>query len=867
MTSQTITDQQKELKEALAIEKDLAFLKSVTEQDRNTIIQKRKKLAEKLKTIASGEFNDWSVCAQIMLHDQDLQNLGIMAGGMVPKRTICNFLTDPANQEKLLICYWQNRLGLYRDIISTASKEDEKPYLSHARRRQGFSVAIHGLEKAIDQINASEALKQHAVVSDARYELARAYFSRGRIVRPKGFSIPGKKKELFQRALDQLSKVQQKSEELPADDSETLLLKAQIYLEWLRFFPQEPPADLDQTLSYAYQTAKDQLKDSLLIAIAERAASKTSTETLDKWMKTDLTELMNADDNPKDENSSFILRARAATVLRRWDIVETLMPGIIKSLEKKAFFDEDWERVVQLLKDTHHQLEKEMDNIKSFPEREWNILLECFDIEFSMNYFFGFPKWTKYCRNLWELTQRQELKETGGCHLRWYWSRQRDVYDLAFEAAGDDFALKARIADSLKSRPALHFSQLEKMGEDGDETIKQWVEQQAAGLLNHYIPNLTPSPPSIASQKDEVSWAELPENWIAVHFYLGQGACSETKKGYALIQRGENWTQKPFDYGNLWAVYLAWQHAYAKCSHLEIENQQAYMPPILEIVCREIGKEMPWLFDAEIFPPDCPVVLIPHDFLHRLPLHCALNPFVENEREKLFLSLHLAITLPAWWLVDEKRETYSYESAPTTSNKLFLVHWDNMSEKLTNLIDAISKYPGMTINKEAEPMDLLETGTPPQLLVIYSHGEAQQGNPYGSRLKLKQKDLSVGEILGSGTICLNGSDVYLGACEADLMLPLTSPLDEHITLSSAFLEKGAAKIAAPLWRIHQNSDIDFFGPCLQNHKTLHEQWLSWYDAYIGDYENDPRNPNNLHSLYKVSAMRVIGRPWSWEDNN
>jgi hypothetical protein len=442
------------------------------------------------------------------------------------------------------------------------------------------------------------------------------------------------------------------------------------------------------------------------------------------------------------------------------------------------------------------------------------------------------------------------------------------VYDLAFEAAGDDFALKARIADSLKSRPALHFSQLEKMGEDGEETIKQWVEQQAAGLLNHYLPNLITYHTSDTSQKNEVSWAKLPEKWIAVHFYLGKGADKEIKKGYALIQRGENWTQKNFDYGNLWAVYLAWQHSYAKCSNLEIENQQTYMSPVLETVCREIGKEMPWLFDEKIFPTDCPVVLIPHDFLHRLPLHCALNPFVENEREQLFLSLHLAINLPAWWLVDEKRETDSHESAKTTSNKLFLVHWeDTMSDKLKELIKTIRNYAGMTINEEAKPMDLLETGTPPQLLVIYSHGEAQQGNPYGSRLKLKQKDLSVGEILGSGTICLEGSDVYIGACEADLMLFLTSPLDEHITLSSAFLEKGAEKIAAPLWRIHQNSDIDFFGPCLQNHKTLYEQWLSWYDSYICEYENNPRNRNNLDSLYKVSAMRVIGRPWSWEDNN
>jgi len=805
MISPTISDQQKKLQDALRIEKKLAFFTSVNDKDRDKIIQQRKKLAKKLKQSASGEFNKWSVCAQMMLHDQDLQNLGIMAGGMIPEKRICDTLADPAKLETYLINYWKHRLNLYRDIITTACKEDEKPYLSHARRRQGFSVAIHGLEKAIDQINASEDLKHHEIVNQARYELARAYFSRGRIVRPKGFSVPGKKKELFQRALDQLSLLPHKVKTPSVNNTKTQLLKAQIYLEWLRFFPHELPDDLDQALPDAYQKAEGELKHSLLVAMAERAAGKNSTETIDPGIENDLPELMNADENPKNDNPSLILRARAATVLEKWSTVEKLMPKIIESLGEKAFFDEDWERVVQLLKDSHHK----------------------------------YDGWATFCMDLWDLTTRKEQKDTGGCHLRWYWSRQRDVYDLAFEAAGDDLPLKAIIVDSLKSRPALHFSQLEKMGEDGDETIKQWLKQQEAGFLNHYIPNLTTPLPPDSPKKGDVSWSELPENWMAVHFYLTQWP---EKKGHALIHnsikdRKNDWSHQTFDYQAIWSAYIAWQNGYHRF------GQDA--APILQQLCEIMGEEMYWLFDDSIVSNLYPMVFVPHDFLHRLPIHMATQ---KNTNETRILITDRPVSyLPAWW----------HKKIPAISKgnitALIDLGKNPGEQRQEQAMEELVETHGGVVFRSAVEDDLLTlVESPPKILILQCHGKGHPDNPFASCLRLGPTGVSYQTLLTGPDF--TGSRICLCACETELTPTQSQPLDEHQSISSAFLQKNASEVLGALWKVAGIDMISIVEDWLeQPGEPLNRIKKDWIDNII-----DPSDEVEPEQYYRYGAFRVLG---------
>lgn len=74
--------------------------------------------------------------------------------------------------------------------------------------------------------------------------------------------------------------------------------------------------------------------------------------------------------------------------------------------------------------------------------------------------------WKSFVLEAYAICREQE-KVTAILHLRWYWSRQRDLYDLAFLATESrgDYKRMAEIADSVKSLPPLRWSAWEKMGD------------------------------------------------------------------------------------------------------------------------------------------------------------------------------------------------------------------------------------------------------------------------------------------------------------------------------------------------------------------------------------------------------------------
>jgi len=781
---------------AITLETKLAFLRPTQEQD--TIESTRRELAETLSRLVNQKISPETLSAITTLHGMDLQGLGVLSGSL-PNKDRCAFAGNKKKFSAAWEFHWLQRIDLMRKIIDKASGQDDK--LSHASRRQALGVAINSLEKAIAEIGDTGIL-----VSKARLDLARALFHRGRIVRPKGFSVPGKKKELFLKALDQIRIATNNK-----DDDQTLFLKAEIYLEWLRFFPMELPEDLDVVFKAAQQKADEPLKTNLILMIGERGSAKPI----------ELEALQNIE---VDEKQEPLTRARAAAISGNWDICAKYLSEAIKKLEIKSFFHQDWEEAVELLKKGRTKIS---------------------------NY-----QWATICKSLWKLTVQKENRTSNGCHLRWYWSRQREVYDLAFEAAGNDYSKKAKITDSLKGRPALHFAQMETIAE-GEDEIKTWIEHQEAGFLNQYISAFESA--DQGKKPGNLSWPKLPKGWIAVHFYLGLGTCSGEKKGYALIQNGQDWYQRTFDYEVLWVAYLAWQTMYGKCGHLDdILKQQEVLSPVVESLCEQIGKEMPWLFDPGLFPEGQAVVFIPHDFLHRLPLHMALDPKPDPGKAQLFLSLHLVLSLPAWWQASETNSPPAPDTVKA-NEKIFLANFENPSDAFQSLIDAIPK--SVKVERVAKKSNLLEANSP-SLLVVYCNGEAQPGNPFASRLLFSDSGLPVSGILGS-TINLRRSNIILGACETDLMLALNKTLDEHITLSSAFIQKGAELVSGTLWKIHENDEIDFIKLALVENSSLHEQWLKWYDTNIKAYENDPKN--NPRVFYKAAAIRIVGKPWTIED--
>lgn len=83
-----------------------------------------------------------------------------------------------------------------------------------------------------------------------------------------------------------------------------------------------------------------------------------------------------------------------------------------------------------------------------------------------------FDAWRDLAIKMWEAAETKAI-DTTSLRIRWYWSRQRNLYDLAFLAAldNDDVKKAAKIADSAKSKPALTWQALENLSRT-DKKIK-----------------------------------------------------------------------------------------------------------------------------------------------------------------------------------------------------------------------------------------------------------------------------------------------------------------------------------------------------------------------------------------------------------
>ena len=156
--------------------------------------------------------------------------------------------------------------------------------------------------------------------------------------------------------------------------------------------------------------------------------------------------------------------------------------------------------------------------------------------------------WKGLSLDIYEVCQKQE-SETASLHLRWYWSRQRRLYDLAFIAA-DTEEEKAKIADSLKSRPSLRWSALEETGkkskkEPEKNEINRILEAEATAMLGGYVKNvreiLKKSRREKPSSDEQCPMNSIPKGWIAIHFYVNhlEGKC------HALIYNADTDTWKP----------------------------------------------------------------------------------------------------------------------------------------------------------------------------------------------------------------------------------------------------------------------------------------------------------------------------------
>lgn len=667
-------------------------------------------------------------------------------------------------------------------VQETAVRGVAEQYIENFQKAKKHNERRDTLERALNLLIDINRMRQGDLKASTLALIAWIYLLRSRIIHPKGRTIPEKKKGAVKKGIEFIEKAISKT----PSDLAILKLKGELYLELERIGGKRgEEASLKEVLKQALPTGAERLEKFIDVKIATRYSEmqRSDDQFLNQIIESKLGDIE-------------LEKARACRLRNDEGGILNNMKGIKKSLQSKYFSDPYWDDTVNFLKDLRE------DNRKEY--------------------------WKRLTLDVYEICKEKE-EETANLHLRWYWSRQRDLYDLAFLAA-DSIEEKARIADSLKSRPALQWGGWEELCKQDikyKETYENILENAAAALAGGYIKGLDKGslklPGGSGQLSDEIDITEIPKGSIAVHLYLNQ----LEGKGYALVYDGDSakWAVSDFEFKGLFDAFLTWQTNYSRT-----KSQSAGS---LVTLCKKIGESMPFLFDLS---PDKRVLFISHDFIHRLPLHGAIN-----HSDEVFLEKHPCCYLPAWSLASPKQGT-------KPQGRILLKYFDKYAFPQLNQIPWTSPP-----KDQASADDFRAICSPPGLIVILCHGKADAANPFNAKLKLLGKGLTHLEILRSD-VNLNGSSVVLGACETDLVPPLSTPLDEHLSISTALLSKGALHVLGTMWEVkvarieqvmalYEQGEMDWVSKITNWQK---EQILKW------------REKNNSLILYDAIAFRVLG---------
>ncbi|GBC60136.1 hypothetical protein DENIS_1081 [Desulfonema ishimotonii] len=662
-----------------------------------------------------------------------------------------------------------------------------KNFQTHKERRETLEQIIRFLQNGAEEKDADDLLLK---------TLARAYFHRGLLYRPKGFSVPARKVEAMKKAIAYCEIILDKNEE----ESEALRIWLYAAME-LRRCGEEYPENFAEKLFYL---ANDGF-------ISELYDIRLFLEYTEREEDNNFLDMILQENQDRERLFELCLyKARACFHLNQLNDVRIYGESAIDNAPG-AFADPFWDELVEFI--------RMLRNKKS-------------------------ELWKEIAIKAWDKCREKEMKVGNNIYLSWYWARQRELYDLAFMAQ-DGIEKKTRIADSLKSRTTLRIQELNELRKDAhrkqnrrlEDKLDRIIEQENEARDGAYLRR---NPPCFTGGKrEEIPFARLPQNWIAVHFYLNELESHEGGKGgHALIydpQKAEKdqWQDKSFDYKELHRKFLEWQENY-------ILNEEG-SADFLVTLCREIEKAMPFLFKSEVIPEDRPVLWIPHGFLHRLPLHAAMKSG-NNSNIEIFWERHASRYLPAWHLFDPA--PYSREESSTLLKNFEEYDFQNLEN------GEIEVYAPSSPKKVKEAIR-----ENPAILLLLCHGEADMTNPFRSCLKLKNKDMTIFDLLTVEDVRLSGSRILLGACESDMVPPLEFSVDEHLSVSGAFLSHKAGEIVAGLWTV-DSEKVDECYSYLVEEKDFLRNLQEWQMAETENF----RSENDSSLFYKIAPFRIIGFP-------
>lgn len=623
--------------------------------------------------------------------------------------------------------------------------------------------------------------------------LAKAYLYRSRIIRPKGWSVPENKKEAINKGLKALDKP------ISVTMGEAKVIKALLYLE----LDKVKEAD-ENDLKKALEEALDGITNFTDAEYIKLAARYIEIETI-----SDLSLVQRLVQRIIDSTVEGIEleRAKAYDVLSKAPEAKKEMISVLRKLRKANFSHPLWDESACFL-------------MKLYKSNK--------------------PIWKPLALLAWSTCQHVERNTLSPLHMRWYWSRMRDLYDLAFLAA-DTAKMKVKIADSLKSRPALRWQAWEEIAKSRDD-LKYLIEKEADAYDGGYVTGFKEFKEKSKEQSGQAlnnetrsrrNIDDVPKDWVVIHFYLN----SLDGKGYAIIadcSKSQNWNIAVIAKNtltDLFNTYMEWQTNYIQC-------KQKVPPQYLINLCAVIGVSMPFLFSQRSISKDAKVLFIPHDFLHRLPLHGAIEEKEANKAARVFLQEHVNCYLPAWSYVNENRASVGDAS--------YLLRGPQEAH-------VAGKYVSVAFdtNLFAEINAIGEIGKNPKILAIACHGKADMTNPFNSRLVLEKNDGSHLQILQDAP-SLNGTKVILGACEADFMSPTPRPLDEHLSIATALLNKNASEILGTMWNAYGPDADELTELIARCTKSIAQIVNEWHKEMIADFQSEPSK------YYRAVLFRVTG---------
>jgi len=706
------------------------------------------------------------------------------APGLVALPVLSQELCEALASREADIHAFHARQGL--EVAAAIIERAREPQWQHAQRRQALEAVIKDLQQR-------SAICPPDLQDRLRLLLAQAYLERSRIIRPKGFTISPKKKEALDKALEQLDQV--------TDTGKTTLdyhrFRGDIFLELGRLEARtgkEIEACLAEAILFLDPRTPANLTpvDCRLIVAYARLARDPSYLPLVLG----------------SSKATALDRAWAAYLSNNASGAAKEINTVLQDLQRRWFSHPDWEGLVDLLVDWARSSQK---------------------------------GWEDLATAAWQVCQKneQELRYSG-CQLRWYWSRHQDLYDLAFQAA-PTLEEKARVADSLKSRPLVRLALAEQLAQaqakkkrGADVDFAQLIEQDARAYANQYIAGGLAAG-SASAPVAPLSFTELPdEQWLAVHFYLSSGAAAGLKKNmaYALVYdaKDQKWScEGPYETTDLWQAYRRWQDNYAAVSQASA--------PELESLCRQIGTTFPFLW---ALPSERPVVFIPHGFLHRLPLHMALRE--DGATLEVWAATHPSTYLPAWSLRPRADAGGSQNVAAVY-----------LPDELHDAEDFQNILAGQSFAAAASwPVFRKQAGQARRLALV-CHGLAHAVNPFAARLLLPEEPQLVDFL--TDLPALPGSQVFLAACEADMAPAQEAPLDEHLSLATAFLQKGAREVLGGVFEVNKylaNELLSSFGAT--SAAACYSLLWKWQQARLDNFLDNP-DPLNL---YWLAPWRVLG---------